>query len=156
MRKFYKIGIFLLILFSASQCIFAKTVIKYVGISNAVLREKASTTSKKACVLDYGTSVEVLQEKGKWSLVQAAEDSSKKGWITTTQLTKKKISKNSNVSANTKEIALAGKGFASNLEENMAEDLDFDYSFVNVVEKNAATETEVLAFMEEGKLTVGE
>ena len=43
MRKFYKIGIFLLILFSASQCIFAKTVIKYVGISNAVLREKAST-----------------------------------------------------------------------------------------------------------------
>ena len=38
----------------------------------------------------------------------------------------------------------------------MAEDLDFDYSFVNVVEKNAASETEVLVFMEEGKLTVGE
>lgn len=155
MRKIIKISLCLLVLFSATQNIFAKSV-KYISASNAVLREKAATTSKKVCVVDYATTVEVLQESGKWSLVQVEGDSSKKGWITTTQLTKKKISATSKVSANTKEIALAGKGFASNLEENLADDFDLNYTPVNQVEKNAVSEKEVMAFMKEGKLTVGE
>lgn len=156
MRKIIKIGLCLLVLFSAAQSLFAKSTVKYVCASNAVLREKASTSSKKAFILNYGTSVEVLSEEGKWSYVQKSDDASKKGWIPTAQLTKKKLSTSSTVSANAKEIALAGKGFSKNLEVNLFNDFNFDFSTVDAVEKNAVSENEVRAFMKEGKLAVGE
>lgn len=156
MKSLKKIFICLLVLFAVSQTVYAKGTVKYVSSSNAVLREKASTSSKKAFIVSYASSVEVLQEKGKWSYVQLSSDSSKKGWITTNQLTKKKLSATSKVSANAKEIALAGKGFSKNLELNLTKGFSYDFSLVNKVEKFSVSEQEVIAFMKEGKLEVGE
>lgn len=156
MRKIIKIGLCLLVLFSAAQNIFAKSNIKYVCASNAVLREKASTKAKQSCVLQYGTAVEVLSEDSKWAYVQDSENTSKKGWIPVTLLTKKKLAKNSKVSADAKEISLAAKGFSKNLEDNLSSDFEYDFSVIDSLENNAVSEKEVKAFMKEGKLAVGE
>ncbi|MCQ2589443.1 MAG: SH3 domain-containing protein [Treponema sp.] len=156
MKKITKIYVCLFFMLCAAQTVFAKGALKYVSVSNGVLREKAAASSKKAFVLEYGTAVEVVSEKDKWTLVQVDGDASKKGWIPSNQLSKKKVSASKNVTANAKEIALAGKGFSKNLEENLVKTLKFDYSKVDAVEKINITEAEILAFMKEGKLAQGE
>lgn len=156
MKNQIKKIVFLFLFVFAAQSLFAKEVTKYVSINNGVLREKDSATSKKLCKVEYAEAVIVVSEKGSWSYVQKVSDASKKGWISTSALSKKKIVAKSNVSANAKEIALAGKGLNKGMEAYMGRDYSYDYTLVDKVENVGISDADIVSFMKEGKLKVGE
>lgn len=148
--------VFLFFVAVSCQSLFAAGVSKYVAVNNAVLRQKDSASSKEVCKVNYAECVVVVEEKGKWSLVQKENDSSAKGWINTSALSKKKIVASRNVNVDAKEIALAGKGLTKSLETQMCSDYNYDFSAIDKIESVKVSEQELTAFMKEGNLKVEE
>lgn len=154
MKNMKKIIVLLFFVF-AVQNVFAADITKYVAVNNCVIRQKDSATSKVVAKIECGASVKIIKEKGSWSYVQQTDKTSVEGWIPTSALSKKKIVASKKVNANAKELALAGKGLWSSLEEDMCKEYNYDYSLVDAVELVKVTDAEVIAFMKEGKLKAG-
>lgn len=149
----------ILLCFAMFFCIFsvfAKVGDKmYVSVEEAELKDGTSFFSKKIGSLLYGDEVIVLQEKGKWKEIQLAKNSSISGWVNTSSLTKKKIVvSDSRVSASAEEIALAGKGFNAEIEEEYKKQGNVNYEAVDKLEKNRIEFTRVLDFMRAGCLII--
>lgn len=136
--------------------VFAKVGDKmYVSVEEAELKDGTSFFSKKIGSLLYGDEVIVLQEKGKWKEIQLAKNSSISGWVNTSSLTKKKIVvSDSRVSASAEELALAGKGFNAEIEEEYKKQGNVNYEAVDKLEKNRIEFTRVLDFMRAGCLII--
>lgn len=149
----------ILLCFAMFFCIFsvfAKVGDKmYVSVEEAELKDGTSFFSKKIGSLLYGDEVIVLQEKGKWKEIQLAKNSSISGWVNTSSLTKKKIVvSDSRVSASAEELALAGKGFNAEIEEEYKKQGNVNYEAVDKLEKNRIEFTRVLDFMRAGCLII--
>ncbi len=130
---------------------------KYIALDPAPLRKKASAISEQVGKLPYASAVIVLEEKKDWVLVCSVEDNKIKGWVPKTALSKKKlIAKENTGSVNAKEIALAGKGFSSTIEESYSASANADFSDVNIVEKYGVSDSEICNFVTDGKLNEGE
>lgn len=149
MKKMFAAGIcgllFAVSLFAApSQWISAKKV---------ELKSGTDFFASTVATVSYGDEVTVLSTSGKWSQVQLVSNTSKKGWVPSASLTKKKIvASNGKVSANAKEIALAGKGFSSSLEDEYKDNTKTDYAQVDSMEKISVPAAEQKAFIENGDL----
>lgn len=124
----------------------------YIGVQNAELKEKNSAFAKTACNVAYGAEVVVVSTSGKWSQVQLSTDSSKKGWISTASLSKRKILVGKTSSASASEIALAGKGFNAEVENLYSNSGNANYDAVNKVEKNTVSMSELESFVKAGGL----
>ena len=90
-----------------------------VQVRNGQLRAAPSFLGKIVASLAYADAVTVQQKQGEWLQVAAASGQS--GWIHQSALSTKKItlkagSENVNTSASGEELALAGKGFNSDVE----------------------------------------
>ena len=59
------------------------------------------------------------------------------------------------VSADAKEIALAGKGWSSAMEEAYSDAAGLDYSIIDSIENIVCDEDEIVNFIIEGKLKLG-
>lgn len=146
------------LLISCLSGLYAKSPAKrYVSVKDAVLKEKAGNLAKKIGTIAYGTEVLLLQEDGKWSYVQDSSNESIKGWIPSGSLRNKKITAmNGKVTANAKEIALAGRGWSDAISQ-VDEDVDSGiYVLIDKIEKNAVSEAAVFIFMQEGELNGGQ
>ena len=91
-----------------------------VQVKTGQIRATPSYLGQVLATVDYGARVEVLQQRGDWMEVQASGNP--KGWMHASALTKKKIvmrSGDEDVSTRTsgEELALAGKGFNSDVEK---------------------------------------
>lgn len=129
----------------------------YVSIQKASLREKPSALSKVIQTLSYGDAVTVIEEKGKWIKISPASKDAIIGWVEKSALTKKKIFVNGNkVSANAKELALAGKGFNAEVESSFKTSGQVNYAPVDEMEKNIVSQSQMEEFIEEGNLNGGE
>jgi hypothetical protein len=98
----------------------------------------------------------VLEVKGAWARVAAGSDA---GWIHDSALTEKEIVLQAGASdveraATTDELALAGKGFNSRVEERFrADHPGLDFSWVDRMAAFRASAGEVKRFLEEGGLS---
>lgn len=136
---------------------FKGEVRKYIALDPAPLRKKASAVSEQVGKLPYATAVIILEEKKDWVLVCPADNEKLKGWVPVTALSKKKlVAKENTGSANAKEIALAGKGFSSTIEESYSANGKADFSDVNTVETYEVSDSEISSFVTTGKLNEGE
>lgn len=123
MRHINKSIICIFITLFLSLNLFAETTM-YVSYNQVQLREKATVLSKQKGVLSYATAVTVLETKGNWTKVQSVKDSSLKGWVKTSNLTKKKLSATALASTNVEELALAGKGSENSLKPQSLEETE--------------------------------
>ena len=123
---------------------------KYVAVKETQLRDKASVLAKKSLEVKYGEQITVIKEEKSWVLAKTKEG--KSGWIPEKALTKKKVISDSTVSANSQEIALAGKGFGEEDEETFKKSSDANYSAVDDMESKTVTEKEVKNFLKDGNL----
>ncbi len=99
----------------------------------------------------------ILAEAGKWTQIELKENPSNKGWIPSTNLTKKKIISGKTQNLSESELALAGKGFSAEVEDAMKQrhgELRFD--LVDKIEDNYVGDEDLLEFIVEGKLYGGE
>ena len=136
----------------------AETTTMYVSTQKGLLKSNSSSSSKTVATLLYGDQVTVLSTQNKWCEIQIVTGTAagKKGWILSASLTKKKIiAKGSKVTANAAELALAGKGFSSEVEDEYKKSGSADYDAVDRVEEATVSNSEQNAFISSGKLNGG-
>ena len=124
-----------------------------VQVKDAPVRATPSFIGKVVGALAYGDQVEILQTQGDWSKVASASVS---GWMHTSALSSKKIvlaagQEQAKVAASGDELALAGKGFNSDVEAQFkSAHKDIDFTWINRMEKIRIPVAEMQAFLKDG------
>lgn len=155
--KRYSMGIWMSILVigsSAAQALLGSTM--YVAVKTVAVKASADFFAQERGTLVYGTSVRVLQEKGKWVEVQTAE-ASLQGWIAASGLTAKRIiASGTRTSASAQELALAGKGFSEEVETLYRQEGRFDYDIIDAMENIRVADPDLYRFLFDGHLARGD
>jgi uncharacterized protein YgiM (DUF1202 family) len=123
-----------------------------VQVREGQLRTKPSYLSRPTTTLSYGERVDVLNTRQGWVEVKAGGTT---GWIHESALTRKKIimtsgSKRAGSAASSDEVALAGRGFNAQVEAEFQQDTGLDFGAVDAMEKESASDSAVMSFLEEG------
>lgn len=125
-----------------------------VQVRNGQLRATPSFLGQVVAPLNYGDQVNVLEQQGPWTKVSGP--TGKTGWIHNSALTPKKIvlksgEGNVETGASGGELALATKGFNSDVEaEFKKENKDVDFTWVDRMGEFKVTPQEMQAFLKEG------
>ena len=156
MKKRIILALFLIITgVSGFAATYKKGQTLYVKTKTAVLKNGEGNFAKDVGTLSYGDQVKVLEVSGKKVHVQLSSGT-KSGWVAEGNLTNKKITKTSsggNVSASTKELALAGKGFSEESEGVYSSShRNLDFSAVDAIEAMTVSDSELEYFIDEGHL----
>jgi hypothetical protein len=129
-----------------------------VQVKEGQLRSAPSFLGKIVTTISYTKQVEVLEEKGAWMRV-ALPGTSTEGWMHSSALTKKKIILKPGVedisqAASSDEVALAGKGFNAEVEEQFkSENSNVDYNAVDKMQKIVISQKQMQQFLKGGGLS---
>jgi uncharacterized protein YgiM (DUF1202 family) len=125
-----------------------------VQVKNGQIRATPSFLGKVVAPLSYGDKVQVMETKNEWMSVTGPAGQS--GWVHSSALTKKKIvmnagDQNVQTGASGDELALASKGFNSDVEADFkSKNQNVDFTWVNRMEKYKVTPEEMQEFLKEG------
>ena len=128
-----------------------------VQVRTGKLRARPSFLGKIIATVSYGDPVTVLREQGEWVL--ARRPGGKQGWIHISALTDDEIelsagNRNVETAASSDELALAGKGFNSDVEaEFKTRNKDIDFTWVDWMEKIIISPEQMEGFLKVGKVT---
>lgn len=128
-----------------------------VQVKKCQLRNKPSFLGKIVENLNYADRVTVKKEKDDWMNV-APEKGGTGGWVHVSALSTKKIilnpgSKDVENAASNDELALAGKGFNQQVENDFKKkNKDADFTWVNKMEKFVISQNEMQSFLQKGGL----
>jgi uncharacterized protein YgiM (DUF1202 family) len=131
-----------------------------VQVKNGQIRATPSFLGKVVAPLSYGDKVQVLETKNEWMNVTGPGGQS--GWVHSSALTKKKIvmasgSQDVQTGASGDELALASKGFNSDVEADFkSKNQNVDFTWVDRMEKYKVTPEEMQAFLKEGHVKPSE
>jgi hypothetical protein len=148
-----RVLLFFAIYFFACALVFpqADGIRRYVAVHKAPLKESANFFAKDLGSLSLGDTVTLVREGSKWTQVRAGAIT---GWVLSSSLSVRRIvSSGSNAVAT--EIALAGKGFSSEMEMEYRES-GLDYSIVDMMENTLIGAEELFKFISEGHLARGQ
>jgi uncharacterized protein YgiM (DUF1202 family) len=148
--------LFILLLCLVSTAVFAqrKGDTMYVAIRSVPLKAGTGFFAKTVGNLAYGAQVTILAVNGKW--VQA-RSGSLTGWTASANLSSKRVvAQGDNRSASASEMAMAGKGFSEEVEQEYKTGKDLNYSAVDDLEKIGVADEDLLGFIDEGRLAKGE
>ena len=128
-----------------------------VQVKKCQLRSKPSFLGKVVTRLKYGDKVEVAKEDNSW--VEVSPSKKGGGWIHISALSEKEIivnpnSKDIESAASNDEIALAGKGFNEQVENDYKKkNKKADFTWVDKMEKFVVSQNEIQKFLKQGGLT---
>lgn len=128
-----------------------------VQIREGKLRSTPSFLGTTVATVKYGDRFTVSSRKGVWIKV-TNPDTKTSGWIHESALTKKRIklkagSKDADVAASSGELALASKGFSSDVEAQFkSKNKDIDFSWIDKMEKIKVSPAKAKAFLKAGKV----
>ena len=124
-----------------------------IQVREGVLRGTPSFLGAVIAQVSYGERVTVLDNQNGWTKVRADGSA---GWIHESALTKKRLTlsagdSNVKTGASSEEMALAGKGFNSEVEAEFKEqNEDVDFTDVDRMEAICITQPEMLRFLKKG------
>ena len=130
-----------------------------VQSEKAVVRASPGPFASAVATLNYGDQVSVVGEQGAWTKVQTASGAS--GWTQTASLSTKKIvlkagANDVSKTASGEELALAGKGFNSQVEGQFkANNPNVDFKWIDYMEKIKVGEPQMVQFLRAGGLKGG-
>jgi SH3-like domain-containing protein len=131
-----------------------------VQVKNGQVLGTPSFLGKVVTHVNYGDRIQVLEQQGDWSKVTAPDGQS--GWMHNSSLTKKKIamsagSQNAQTAASGDELALAGKGFNSDVEADFkAKNRNVDFTWVDKMEKIKVQPDSMQQFLKDGGIQPAE
>ena len=131
-----------------------------VQVKNGQIRATPSFLGKVVAPLSYGDRVQVLETQNQWMKVSGPGGQS--GWVHNSALTKKTIVMNAGsqdvqTGASGDELALASKGFNSDVEADFkSKNKNIDFTWVNRMEKYKVSPEEMQAFLKEGQVKPSE
>ena len=127
-----------------------------VQVRDGQVRAKPSFLGAVIATVHYGDRLAVVQTKESWVEVTLA--GSKQGWIHLSALTEKEIVLNPNAqqvsqAASSDELALAGKGFNKQVEEQFRkQNSQANFAGVDKMETFRISQEEVVQFLKAGDL----
>ncbi len=125
-----------------------------VQVRESAIRTTPSFLGKVQAKVAYADRVTVLGEKAPWIKVKTADGA--EGWMNKSALSPKKIVLKAgkgevNTGASSEELALAGKGFNSQVEaEFKAKHATANFDAVDRMEKRSANQADVVVFLDAG------
>ena len=125
-----------------------------VQVREAQVRATASFLGKLVASCAYGDQVTVQESRGDWRKVVLTAGQS--GWMHVSALTSRKIvlqtdAPTAQTAASSDELALAGKGFNSDVEaEFKRRNQNIDFTWVDRMEKIRMTPDQIQAFLKAG------
>jgi hypothetical protein len=150
--------IFLLICLNGFPVFAAGQKMMSIQVKKGEIRSTPSFLGNIVARLSYGDRVYVREEKGPWVRV-GLPGNSNEGWIHTSVLTSKKIelksgTANVQTSASGDELALAGKGFSKQVENEFKEkNPKMNYAWIDRMEKFVVSQKQSQQFLKEGELS---
>jgi hypothetical protein len=132
-----------------------------VTVKETQVRATASYLGKLVGVLAYGDKVTILEQPAdapKGWLKVSSPAKKLQGWVNASALTKKDIvmkagTEIAETSASSGDVALAGKGFNSDVEAQYKKDQKLDYTWVDKMEAFKVPPEQVAAFLTSGGLS---
>ena len=126
-----------------------------VQVQDGQVRATPSFLGAVIAKLPYGSSVEAQPEQNGWMQVQTA--TGQQGWMSASSLTTKKIAMTAGGAgasgASSDELALAGKGFNSDVEKEFKkENPNISFAAVDKMSKIKITPHEMQKFLAEGSV----
>ena len=155
-RRIATAGMLMATAMFAASAVMAASATMSVQVKDAPVRATPSFVGKVVGTLAYGDQVEIRETQGAWSKVAGAGAS---GWMHTSALSSKKIvlaagQEQAKVAASGDELALAGKGFNSDVEGQFkAAHKDIDFTWINRMEKIKIPSSEMQGFLKSGDVT---
>jgi SH3-like domain-containing protein len=133
----------------------AAPVSMHVQVRSSPIRNTPSFMGQIVATAAYGDTVERLEAKGAWIQVRAG---GKEGWMHQSALTTRKVSmkageQDATVTASSKDLALAGKGFSKQVEGEFKErNKNIDFTWVNRMEEFKVSDAEARDFLKAGRV----
>lgn len=129
-----------------------------VKVKETQLRATPSYIGKIVAALGYGDRVTILEKQKDWARVSFPAKKAE-GWVNLSALQDKAIVLKAGAetverTASSGEVALAGKGFNSEVEAKYKQDNKLDYTWVDKMEAYRATPQQVAAFFAQGGLSI--
>jgi SH3-like domain-containing protein len=130
-----------------------------VQVQTGQIRSTPSFLGNIVAEASYAQQVQVLEEKGGWMRV-AVPGASMKGWMHGSALSTKRIvlqagAEDVQKAATSGEIALAGKGFNKQVEdEYRAQNKDIDFTWIDRMQKTSASMQQLQQFAKDGQLNI--
>ena len=127
-----------------------------VQVKEGPVRAAPSFVGQIVGNLSYGDRVEVVDERAGW--LKVATSTGVCGWMHQSALTEKRIVMRAGsgavqTGASGEELALAGKGFNSDVEAQFkAQNRAIDFGPVDRMERRKASQAEMAAFLKEGRV----
>jgi len=128
----------------------------YVAVKTVTLKSSTGFFASSKGTLNYGDVVTVLQVNGKFVEVRSVANPSLTGWTASANLSAKQIVSGNTTSVSARETALAGKGFNQEVEDSYKTKGNLNYADVDRVEAATVRESDLLSFLEEGRLSKGD
>ena len=148
--------IFLLICLNGFPVFAAEQKMMSIQVKKGEIRSTPSFLGIIVARVSYGDRVYVREERGPWVRVGLSGNSNE-GWIHTSVLTPKKIvlnpgAKDVQTSASSDELALAGKGFNKQVEnEFKGKNPIINYAWIDKMEKFVVSQKRIKRFLKEGE-----
>jgi uncharacterized protein YgiM (DUF1202 family) len=129
-----------------------------VKVKETQLRATPSYIGKIVAALAYGDRVTIVEKQKDWARVSFPAKKAE-GWVNLSALQDKPIvlkagAQTVEKSASSGEVALAGKGFNSDVEAKYKQDNKLDYAWVDTMEAYKVTPQQVAAFFAQGGLSI--
>lgn len=154
--KFYLQLLIVVLIFGGIKSVSAEDAKLSVKVRSTAVRNAPKSWAPAVSTVKYGDLVSrISQDKG-WIKVKSSSGAT--GYIHESAVTSKKVvlaARSQGVSSFTdsNEIVLAGKGFNSKVEKQLAQtDTSLNFSAVNFMEQQKISTTEIANFIRSGKL----
>ena len=131
-----------------------------VQVRTSKLRSRPSFLGSTVTEVGYGAQVTIKSTRGPW--VEVTAPSGQSGWLHESALSEDELAMISgtieaNTGASGEEIALAGKGFNDQVEnEYQKKHGDLDYTWVDLMEKMVISPEQAETFLAEGQVRPAE
>lgn len=156
MKKIIWLAVIMLVLTTAAFAQIAKGGTAWVSVKSVSLKSSTGFFASNRGNVAYGDQVTVLQVSGKWAEVQSSANTGLSGWIATANLSAKRIVATGNTNtATASEVALAGKGFSQEVENEYKAAGTMNYAAVDWTEQIVIPDDDLLRFINEGHLADG-
>jgi uncharacterized protein YgiM (DUF1202 family) len=126
----------------------------YVTAKSLPVKSGTGFFARTLGTLKYGDPVTVVKINGKWAEIRSAVQIN--GWAAQANLSTKRVTASGGSSASSREVAMAGKGFNEEVENAYKGNHAVNYGAVDAVESNVVSDDELLAFISEGRLSMGD
>jgi hypothetical protein len=151
MRKWLVVLGLLLVPSAVALAVNARMIVQ---VQRGQIRATPSYLASVLATVPYGVSVEILQTKGEWMQVKSLQG--QVGWMHKSALTTKAVpmssgSTTAKTGATSDELALAGKGFNSDIErEFKAKNKNLNFAAVDRMERIKISPAEMQVFLQTG------